>query len=87
MGSHQSHKVQYTAVFEPHEKGGYTVTVPALKGCVTEGRDLDEARLMVKDAIEGYVESLLKDHEPIPDDKPVSTTRHHELISVEHVAV
>ncbi len=27
----------YTPVFEPAEEGGYTVTVPALPGLVTEG--------------------------------------------------
>jgi len=87
MSAKQSHKVKYTAVFEPHEQGGYTVTVPALKGCVTEGLDLNEARLMARDAIEGYIESLQKDNEPIPDDVPVTTSLYNEIISVDLVAV
>jgi antitoxin HicB len=56
----------YTAVFEPAAEGGYTVTVPALPGLVTEGDTLEEARAMVKDAIRGYLESLVKHGEEIP---------------------
>ncbi len=34
----------YPAIFTPWESGpGYTVVVPDLPGCVTEGRDLNEA--------------------------------------------
>jgi len=57
---------QYTAVFEPAQEGGYIVTVPALPGLVTEGDSLEEARAMVKDAIRGYLESLVKHGEEIP---------------------
>ena len=57
---------QYTVLYEPSEEGGFVVTVPALPGLVTEGDSLDEARLMATDAIRGYLESLLKDHLPIP---------------------
>ncbi len=34
---------EYTAFFEANENGEYTVTVPALPGLVTEGKDLEEA--------------------------------------------
>jgi antitoxin HicB len=57
---------QYTAVFEPAPEGGFTVTVPALPGLVTEGDTIEEARAMVKDAIRGYLESLVKHGEEIP---------------------
>ncbi len=56
----------YTAVFEPAAEGGYIVSVPALPGLVTEGETIEEARAMVKDAIRGYLESLLKHGEEIP---------------------
>ena len=42
------------------------VTVPMLPGLVTEGDPLEEARAMVKDAIRGYLESLIKHGEEIP---------------------
>jgi antitoxin HicB len=45
------------------------VTCPALPGLVTEGDTLEEARSMAQDAIRAYIESLRKDHLPIPSDK------------------
>jgi predicted RNase H-like HicB family nuclease len=35
--------------FEANEHGGYTVTFPSLPGLVTQGKNLDHARTMVKD--------------------------------------
>jgi antitoxin HicB len=60
---------EYTAFFEANENGGYTVTVPALPGLVTEGRDLEEAREMAMDAIRCYIQGLRKAKEPIPIEK------------------
>lgn len=60
--------LRYTAIFEPAEEGGYVVTVPTLPGCVTEGDTLEEAMEMVKDAISGYIASLKKHGEPIPQE-------------------
>jgi antitoxin HicB len=70
---------QYTVVFEPGEEGGYVVTVPALPGLVTEGDTLEEARTMAKDAIRGYLESLLKHGEEIPLEPTPATV---ELVEV-----
>jgi predicted RNase H-like HicB family nuclease len=47
-------------------EGGYTVLVPALPGCITYGKTVEEAIVMAKDAIRGYVESLIEDGEEIP---------------------
>ncbi len=67
---------QYTAVFEPSTEGGFIVTVPALPGLVTEGDTIEEAREMVKDAIRGYLESLIKHGEGIPiEPNPASVER------------
>jgi predicted RNase H-like HicB family nuclease len=60
--------LSYTVFFEPAPGGGYTVTVPALPGCITEGDSLEEAREMAQDAIKCYCESLLKDGEALPSD-------------------
>jgi len=57
----------FTVLFEPASEGGYTVVVPALPGCVTEGDTLDEARKMAVDAIKCYCESLLKDGLLVPE--------------------
>ena len=58
----------YTVLFEPAPEGGYTVIVPALPGCVTEGETLEEAKQMAADAIKCYCQGLLKDGESLPDD-------------------
>jgi predicted RNase H-like HicB family nuclease len=59
----------YTVLFQPAAEGGFVVTCPALPGLVTEGDTLEEARAMAQDAILAYLESLRKDHLPIPSDR------------------
>jgi predicted RNase H-like HicB family nuclease len=51
---------------EDEESGGYTVEVPDLPGCITEGDTFEEAIEMAKEAIEGFIEVLKMDNEPIP---------------------
>ena len=58
--------MKYTIILEPQEEGGYTVTVPALPGCISEGDAKEDAIENIKDAISGYIESLKKHGEPIP---------------------
>ena len=60
-------KLVYPAVFRPCEEGkGYTVTVPDLPGCVTEGKSLADAILMAEDAASGWVLDELEDGNPAP---------------------
>jgi predicted RNase H-like HicB family nuclease len=46
----------FKVLFEPSDEGGYTVTVPALPGCISEGDSLDEARRNIREAIALYLE-------------------------------
>jgi len=55
----------YSIICAQNEHGGYTVTVPALPGLVTEGKNLEDAKRMVKDAIRCYVEGLRKANQKI----------------------
>ena len=48
-------------VLEPSDEGGFTVYVPSLPGCVSEGDSLQEALSNIKEAIELYLE-------PVDDD-------------------
>ena len=48
-------------IMEPSDEGGYTVIVPALPGCISEGDTRDEALKNVREAIELYLE-------PVEDD-------------------
>ena len=50
-------------IFEPSEEGGYTVYVPSLPGCISEGNSKEEALENIKEAIELYLE-------PAEDDIP-----------------
>ena len=63
------HSYEYTIILHPdEEQGGYTVTVPSLPGCITEGDSIEQAIAMAKDAIQLYIESLIADGEPIPEE-------------------
>ncbi len=48
-------------VLEPSEEGGYTVYVPSLPGCISEGETAEQALANIREAIELYLE-------PVDDD-------------------
>ena len=54
-------------ILEPSEEGGYTVFVPALPGCISEGDTREEALENIREAIALYLE-------PIEDDGIFSDT-------------
>jgi antitoxin HicB len=60
---------RYTIILEPDpDEGGYTVTVPALPGCVTQGETIEEAIVMAKDAIRLFIETLIAEGQPVPQE-------------------
>ena len=44
-------------ILEEQKEGGYTVYVPSLPGCISEGETIDEAIKNIKEAIELYLEA------------------------------
>ena len=52
-------------ILEPSEEGGYTVTVPSLPGCISEGDTKEDALKNIREAIELYLE-------PVEDDEIVA---------------
>jgi len=66
---------EYTTFFQANEHGGYTVTVPALPGLVTEGKNLEDARRMAEDAIRCYIEGLEKAKQEIPQESQTAQLR------------
>lgn len=68
---------RYAPVLLPEEEGGYSVEVPALPGCYTQGETREEAIAMVKEAIELYLESCKAHNEPVLEESGV------EALSVE----
>jgi antitoxin HicB len=56
--SHERYPIpEFDVVFEPQVEGGYTVYVPDLPGCVSEGETLEEATAMIREAMALYLES------------------------------
>mgnify|MGYP001559707980 CR=1 FL=1 len=71
IGSIKSMKsYTYRVIIEPDGKT-FHGHVPALPGCHTWGKDMDETREHLRDAIDVYLKSLVEDKEPIPEDKGV----------------
>ena len=53
--------MKFKVVLEPSDEGGYTVYVPSLPGCISEGDILEGALENIREAIELYLE-------PVEDD-------------------
>ena len=62
-------EINYTVKINPAAEGGFWAEVPALPGCFTQGETVQEATLMVKEAIESYLTSLLRRGEAFPVEK------------------
>jgi predicted RNase H-like HicB family nuclease len=61
--------MNYTLLLTPDsEAGGYTVSVPALKGVVTEGETIDEAIANARDAISLWIESRRSHGWDVPEE-------------------
>ena len=58
---------RFRVVLEPAVEGGFSVHVPALPGCASQGEAVEEALSNIKEAIELYLWSLKDDGLPIPD--------------------
>ncbi|MBU2524644.1 type II toxin-antitoxin system HicB family antitoxin [Patescibacteria group bacterium] len=52
----------YNIVLRPEPEAGFTVLVPSLPGCITYGKDIEEAKAMAQDAIQVYIETLKNDN-------------------------
>lgn len=57
-------------LLHPEETGGYSVTVPSLPGCFSEGETIEEALAMIKEAIELHIECMIEDGEAVPPAHP-----------------
>ena len=58
--------MKYTVVIREGNESGYVATVPALPGCISQGKTRRETLRNIKEAIEVYIESLLEDGLPVP---------------------
>jgi len=58
--------MRYRVLIEQDEDGVYVAEVPALPGCISQGRTRSEAVNNIKEAIRAYLESLQAHSEPVP---------------------
>jgi predicted RNase H-like HicB family nuclease len=59
------HVILYT-----DEDGYWIAECPSLPGCVSQGDTEQEAIANIREAIEGYIESLVAHGDPVPEDNP-----------------
>lgn len=66
-------RMRYTVLMDKNESSGYTVTVPTLPGCISQGDTWDEALKNIEEAITGYIETLklLKKSVPVEVEVPL----------------
>ena len=64
-------ELKFTVLIEKNEDRGYTVTVPSLPGCITQGDTWDETITNAKEAIAGHIEALRTLGKQIPMEIPV----------------
>jgi predicted RNase H-like HicB family nuclease len=57
--------MQVRVILEPSENGGFTVRIPSLPGCVSEGDTREEALANIREALQLYLE-------PVEDDMTVA---------------
>lgn len=58
--------MKYNIRLNKGEDGVYVVEFLSLPGCISQGKTKKEALTNIKEAIQGYLESLKKHNEPIP---------------------
>lgn len=60
---------RYTVLLKPEpDEGGYSVSVPILPGCFTQGDTQEEALENARSMIEFHLECLEAEGEPIPEE-------------------
>lgn len=61
MAKQNQNVLNYNAVFQEETVGGYSVWVPELPGCASQGETLDEAKDNIEEAIQLYLEGTPKE--------------------------
>ena len=57
LGYNSYMKHEFSVVYQVVEDGWIMASVPELPGAVTQGRDMEEARAMIKEAVELLLDS------------------------------
>ena len=59
-------KMTYLAVFEPADNGAYSVYFPNVAGCISYGKNFQEAQAMAQEALELHIYGMEKDGDALP---------------------
>lgn len=74
-------KYLYPAVFEPEDKGMYSVSFPDIEGCYTCGENLTEAFEMAQDALALMMSHYETEGKPIPAPSALCDIRSPHLVN------
>jgi predicted RNase H-like HicB family nuclease len=66
--------VAYNVIFQPEIEGGFSVWVPSLPGCASQGETFEEAKKNIKEAITLYLEDEKEIEEDTKDQFMVPVT-------------
>lgn len=58
--------LNYIAVIHKESGSDYGVSFPDFEGCITAGKNLDEAKDMAQEALKLHIDGMLEDKEPLP---------------------
>lgn len=56
----------YFAIFDPAEEGGYNVSFPDFPGCVTFGKNFEEAKEKAREILELWISELQAEKQEVP---------------------
>lgn len=63
----------YIALMRKSAESDYSVDFPDFPGCITAGKDLDEARRFAEEALTGHIELLVEEGEIVPEPSSLET--------------
>ncbi|MEI6214995.1 MAG: type II toxin-antitoxin system HicB family antitoxin [Desulfuromonadales bacterium] len=59
-------KIEYPAIFDPADEGGYTISFPDFPEAISEGDSLEEANYNAIEVLDLTLKSRMEDNETIP---------------------
>jgi antitoxin HicB len=71
--------MNYQALFEPAEEGGFVVTFPDFDFGITQGDTEEEARDMAADSLALVIESYIEQGKPLPNPVPRRGARYRVI--------
>lgn len=71
----QGKTYEFEAIFTTQDEGGFTVEIPDLPGCISEGDTIEEAEKNIQEAAELYLQELEERGIPLPNREPLKVLK------------